>query len=166
MQRQRRLTKDPESPPRPGSTHAVALRLLGRRDHTIAEMRATLVDRGHAIDEVESVIDRLTSDSLLDDRRVAVAHVRRASQVKGRGRVRIERELAARGMSSEIVSEALSAMADEDEAAALERILVRKHVPAQLSMPERRRLFQQLMRRGFRADAIARALKMRTEEEA
>jgi SOS response regulatory protein OraA/RecX len=69
-------------------------------------------------------------------------------------------------MSSEIVSEALSAMADEDEAAALERILVRKHVPAQLSMPERRRLFQQLMRRGFRADAIARALKMRTEEEA
>ena len=70
MQHRRRQTKDPESPPRPGTTAAVALRLLARRDHTIAELRAALVDRGHAIDEVESAIDRFTSDGSLDDRRV------------------------------------------------------------------------------------------------
>lgn len=164
VQRRRRPTKDPESP-RPGSAHAVALRLLGRRDHTIAETRAALVDRGHAIDEVESVIDRLTSGGLLDDRRVALAHVRRALQVKGRGRLRIERELAARGMAPEIVNEAVSASAEEDEAAALERVLARKRVPSPLSMPERRRLFQQLLRRGFRADLIASVLKVRQEQE-
>jgi regulatory protein len=165
VQRRRRPTQDPESPPRPGSTVAIATRLLGRRDHTIAELRAALVDRGHAIDEVESAIDRFASDGSLNDRRVALAHVRRASQIKGRGRVRIERELAARGISSEIVGEALAAMADDDEVAALERILIRKRVPAVLGMPERRRLFQQLLRRGFRADLIARALKFRPDAD-
>ena len=164
MHRRRRQTTDHESPPKPGSTAAVALRLLGRRDHTIAELRAALVDRGHAIDEVESAIDGFTTDGALDDRRVALAHVRRASQIKGRGRLRIERELAARGIPSEIVSEALSSWADDDEAAALERILARKRLPPQLSMPERRRLFQQLLRRGFRADVIAKVLKMRQDE--
>jgi SOS response regulatory protein OraA/RecX len=128
-------------------------------------MRAALVDRGHAIDEVESVIDRLISGGSLDDRRAALAHLRRATQVKGRGRLRIERELAARGIAAEIVSDALSTWVDEDEAAALERILIRKRLPAHLAMPERRRLFQQLLRRGFRADVIAQVLKMRQEEE-
>ena len=50
----------------------------------------------------------------------------------------------------------------EDETAAIQSFLRRKRVPADLTVADRRRLFQQLMRRGFTADVIAQALKNRT----
>jgi SOS response regulatory protein OraA/RecX len=79
--------------------------------------------------------------------------------------VRIARELAARGITADIVDETVASLSDEEEASAVERLLVRKRLPARMSMPERRRLFQQLLRRGFRADVIAKVLRLRQDEE-
>jgi len=140
-----------------------ALRLLTRRDYTAAELRTRLLEKEHPEPDVAAAIAGLLRDGFVDDRRVAVAFVRVASTLKGRGRHRIERELEHRGVDKAIIREALAGLPAADEAAAIRRFLERRNLPARLSPAEHRRLFGQLMRRGFSADLIARAIKGNTE---
>ena len=120
-----------------------------------------MLTAGHDETEADEVVGALTADGTLDDRRVAAAHVRTAARVKARGRLRIARELEARGVERDLARELVREVSTEDEAAAIERLLVRKRVPATLSVIERRKLFAHLLRRGFPADAISQALRKR-----
>jgi regulatory protein len=136
-----------------------ALRLLTRREYTAAELRTKLLEREHAEPDVADAIAGLTRDGFVDDRRVAASFVRVAATVKGRGRHRIERELEHRGVDKALIREVLTALPAADEAASIRRFLARKKLPVRLSAAEHRRLFGQLMRRGFSADLIAKAIK-------
>jgi regulatory protein len=143
----------------------MALRLLMRRDYTSAELRDRLLDKGVTDADADDCVARLTADRTLDDRRVALAHVRTARDIKGRGRLRIERELIQRGIAPALAHEAVAILPGDDEQAQIARVLARKRLPARLSLAERRRLFQHLLRRGFPADAISKALRTRGDEE-
>jgi regulatory protein len=140
-------------------TRTTALRLLGRRELTRAELTIRLLERGFTEAEVEPVVGALVADRTVDDTRTAEAHVRRASRVKGRGRLRIRRELEARGIDRETVQAALSQISAADDVEAIRRFLDRKRLPARPSRRDRQRLFQQLVRRGFRPEAISQALE-------
>lgn len=141
-----------------------ALRLLTRRDYTAAELRTKLLEKEHPDAEVAAALDGLTRDGLVNDRRVAVSFVRVASSLKGRGRHRIERELEHRGVDKAIIREAMATLPAADETASIRRFLERKKLPARLSPAEHRRLFGQLMRRGFSADLIAKAIRGTDEQ--
>jgi regulatory protein len=132
-----------------------------RREYTAAELRARLRDRGYAEDITDDCIQRLTADGTLDDRRVAANHIRTARDIKTRGRLRIERELVARGIAPALARELLADVPKEDDQAQIARVLARKHLPERLSLAERRRIFQHLLRRGFPAGAISKALRQR-----
>ncbi|MEO8070001.1 MAG: regulatory protein RecX [Acidobacteriota bacterium] len=160
----RRRSRDAAPPPAPQTLWGAALRLLGRRDFTTHELTERLRQRGYVASDIEPAIVRLLAERLLDDARVAKAHVRTASRIKGRGRLRIERELQARGVPGSVARDALSDLAPDDELALIRRFVTRKHITATASPDERRRLFQQLLRRGFRSDAIARALRAPDDE--
>jgi regulatory protein len=140
---------------------AIALRLLTRRDYTAKELRTRLLDRELSEDEVNSVLADLTAEGIVDDRRVAESFVRVASTVKGRGRIRISRELEQRGVDRSTIRDALTRLPVEDETETLRKVLSRKRLPARLDPAEHRRLFAQLVRRGFSADLIAKALRSR-----
>ena len=155
MTRRRRDTP----PPDPGSSHLAALRLLGRRDYTSAELRSRLIEKRHDADEVEATIVRLRADGWLNDQRVALAHVRTAANLKGRGPLRIRRELEARGLDAATVRQSTETVSDEDVETAIRRFLSRKRLPSPIPLDQRQRLFQQLLRRGFPAAAIGKALK-------
>jgi len=142
-----------------GTPRAAALRLLGRRDYTVAELRQRLIARGFDAGETAQALDALVAEGLADDRRAAAAHIRTGTRIKGRGRHRLARELEARGIDPDLAERLLADLDPDDERAAVERILARKRSTARLSMADRRRLFQQLLRRGFPSDVIARALK-------
>jgi regulatory protein len=149
----------PADTPPPGSARIAALRLLGRRDYTASELRDKLLKRGYAPGEVADAVNTLTAEGLQNDERVATAHVRTASQIKGRGRLRIARELEARGIPRPLISRVMTTVAPDDERAAIAAILRRKRFPASPSVAERRRMFAHLMRRGYSPDAISRALR-------
>jgi regulatory protein len=136
-----------------------ALQLLGRRDYTAAELRERLIERDFPADDVAALLTALAADGLIDDRRVAAAHVRTAGRVKGRGRLRIVRELEARGIDRATAREAVADLTPEVEADAIKRIVERKAGGRHLSRDARRRLVQHLMRRGFSASAITAALE-------
>jgi regulatory protein len=146
------------------SVRGAAIRLLSRRDLTAAELRERLLDLEFSKDDIDDAIVRLRQERFLDDGRVAAAHVRTASQIKRRGRLRIRRELEARGIDSVTIAEAMSQVGDDDERATIQAFLTRRRVPVDLDHASRRRLFNQLLRRGFSSDAISKALRGRGDD--
>jgi regulatory protein len=151
----------PQSRPA-GALRLAALRLLGRRDYTTAELTARLIHRGYVPEEVAATVARLVADGSLDDRRAARNHVRIATHVKSRGRVRILGELRARGIDEALAREALADLPAENDRRAVERLLARHVAGAPLAPADRHRLFRKLLRRGFPADVIAAALDKST----
>jgi regulatory protein len=124
-----------------------------------AELTARLIDRGFLPDEVEAAVERLAESKSLDDRRAASAYVRTASRLKGRGRLRIQRELDARGFSRDVVREALAEIPPDGDLDAIRRFVDRKQRTLDGTPAGRRRLFNQLLRRGFSAAMISKVLK-------
>jgi SOS response regulatory protein OraA/RecX len=135
----------------------------------VAELRARLLDREHPAADVDAAIAHLLETRALDDERVARAYARTAATVKGRGRLRIMRELHAMGIAKEIVSAALAdVFGDLDERTLIARALQKKlrGRPRIASAAEHARLYQYLMRQGFSpAVSIAGLRKVGGREE-
>ena len=109
------------------SAYLDGLRLLARRELSVAGLRARLIDREHPAGEVEAALTQLLEAGALDDKRVALAHARTAAQVKGRGRLRVVRELHALGIARDVAAEAIGeAFGDLDERALITRALRKK----------------------------------------
>jgi regulatory protein len=147
------------------TARSAGLALVSRRDYSAAEITTKLKDKDYDADAIADAIEFLRVNRFLDDRRVAAAHVRTATAIKGRGRVRIARELAARGLAPEVIEDAMRAVEPESERAAIQKILSRKRWPATPTRSERDRMFRHLFARGFPADLISKALGRRQDDE-
>jgi regulatory protein len=144
------------------SAYTDALGLLARRELSEKELRDRLVNRDHSADEIDRVVKHLLETKSLDDGRVARAYARTAANVKGRGRLRVMRELTAMGIARDVVSEALAEVfADVDERALIAKALQKKMRgrPRIANAAEHARLYQFLMRQGFTPAGIAAALR-------
>jgi len=138
------------------------LRMLAMRELSVAQLRARLLEREHGAEEVEAAIDHLLSTRALDDERVARAYAQTAVKVKGRGRLRVQRELHEMGITRDVAAAALAEIYGElDErrliAAALNKKLRGKRTID--SPAEYARLYQFLMRQGFSPAGVADALR-------
>lgn len=139
-----------------------ALHMLGRRELSVTQLRARLLDREHNREDVDRAIDLLIENRALDDVRVAGAYVRTALKVKGRGRLRIQRELQMIGIAKEVAAEALAeAFGEVDERALIAKALQKKLRGNQkiTSPAEYARVFQFLMRQGFSPAAVTAVLR-------
>lgn len=144
------------------SAYADGLRMLARRELSVEGVRARLLHREHPREAVETAIVQLIDSGALDDRRVARAYARTAVNVKGRGRLRVLRELAAMGIAKDVASEAVGEVfGDTDERALIGKAIQKKmRGTMRLATPQdRARLYQYLMRQGFTPGAIAAALR-------
>jgi regulatory protein len=155
----RRRSRDSEDKP---SAYLDGLRLLGRRELSVRELRDRLLDREHAREDVDLAIARRLETQALDDSRVARAYARTAARVKGRGRLRVLRELHAMGIAKDTATEAVAdVFGDVDErsliAKALQKKMRGRTRPA--SAAEHARLYQYLMRQGFTPGGISAALR-------
>lgn len=145
-----------------------ALNILGRRENTRAQLRRKLLQRQFEAADVDRVLDDLTAAGFLDDARAAKTFARHASHIKGQGRMRIARELAAKGVDPDIVAETLDAQIDPaEEAERLTAALDKRARGRDLSdRRESSKVWQALVRQGFSPDAVSRALRARgTREE-
>lgn len=139
-----------------------ALQLLGRRELSERQLRERLRAREHGDDDVDRAIALLIENRALDDRRVAAAYVRTALKVKGRGRLRIQRELEMMGIAKDVAGEALAdAFGDVDERALIAKALQKKlrGRPKIASPAEFARVYQFLMRQGFSPAAVSAVLR-------
>jgi SOS response regulatory protein OraA/RecX len=126
-----------------------ALKLLQRRDYTIAELRSRLVAKFGAAPE--DVIQQLIQKNFLNDRRFAENYV---AKRKDRGEMTLRNEMTARGIAADMVNEVL----EEAEWPSLREAMAAKMKIWQLSGPlqshDAARLFRALLRLGYDEDAI------------
>ena len=162
------LAADPQR-----SAYLDALHLLSRRALSIAECRERLLAREHAADTIDQAITHLLDTGGLDDKRLALAHARTAVEIKGRGRLRVVRELQARGVDKEVAAEAVAdVFGEKDERSLVARALQKKLRTGSrpeskpVDAAERARLYQYLMRQGFTPAVVIDALrKLRHHED-
>ena len=155
--------------PKPGSEPAeqdpveVGLRLLGRREHSRAELSAKLAARGFEAADVERALDRLQAMGALDESRFAEQFINMRLR-QGYGPARIRSELSQRGVDAGAFDVQLAAAEEANDdahwAARAEETRRRRFgagVPNEYA--ERARQARFLERRGFSAAHIARVLR-------
>ncbi|HYR90149.1 MAG TPA: RecX family transcriptional regulator [Terriglobia bacterium] len=126
-----------------------ALKVLQRRDHTVAQLSQKLEAKFGSVPE--DVIARLLQKKFLDDRRFAENYVARR---RNRGTTILREELAARGIPPTLAEEILSSAG----APSLKDVLAAKMNDWKLRRPlqsrDAARLFRALTRLGYEEDAI------------
>ena len=147
------------------SAYSDALRMLARRELSVAQVRARLAEREYPAEQIDAAIAHLLETGALDDARVAKAYARTASGVKGRGRLRVQRELVEMGIGRDVAAQAIAEVfGDLDERALIDKAIKKKlrmtaGPSRRLSLQERGRLYQFLMRQGFTPAAVSAALR-------
>ena len=157
-----------------------ALRLLGARPRSVADLRARLRRAGAPPDAVASVIVDLTADGYLDDLEFARTWVRGRLATRVCGMLRLRSELREKGVAAALIEQAIREVYGEEEAAVMPEAATRPEVLRETGEERRaralaerrlrgyahlawevkvRRLAGLLQRRGFAAPTIARVLR-------
>ena len=154
-------------PPDPSAIHEVALRMLGRRALSPAEVRERLERRGFAPSVVRVEVARLERAGLVDE--LALARSVCQAQIRaGRGRRAMVGALRRRLVGREAAAQALDEVMEGDESAALAaafaRVAVRHRFWRRLP-EERQKVVRHLLARGFSLDQVRRAMHQPRFEE-
>jgi regulatory protein len=140
------------------AAYRTALRSIERRSFARADLGRRLLRKGHAHEAVEAALARAAEQGLLDDSAFAVNYVETRS-ARGRGPLRLTRDLLAMGVERGIVDRAVAAHLRESEgngdiplALASKRVAQLRDLPRQV---KRRRVLAYLARRGFRGREVS-----------
>ncbi len=144
------------------SAYLAGLQLLARRELSEAQIRQRLTRRGYQSEDIDTAVARLRDERALDDRRVATAIARTETRVRGRGRLRVKRQIEAAGISGTLAQEAIDEVfADLDSDALLNAALERRLRGRTTIADDRefQRLFRYLAAQGFESDRVLAALR-------
>jgi regulatory protein len=141
----------------PDEAFELAVKALGRRERSVAELSRWLTERGVDTEEVEDVVARLEELGELDDARFARRYAEDKRELAGWGAERIRATLLERGVPPEYIEAALAADdAPESERAAA--LLVRRG-EALRSEADRGRAIGYLTRKGYTYEVAHEAIR-------
>lgn len=145
-----------------------ALRVLGYRMRSVAEMQARLQRKQFPPPVIARTLAKLHRLQLLDDQEFARAWVE--SRAASRGTARLKQELRQKGIARDVAEEIMASRSLDEERAAAWRIATRATHGKQVSdRPTLLRIHQALLRRGFSYDTIkqvcARLAQCETSDE-
>jgi regulatory protein len=134
------------------AAYRTALRSIERRSFARADLGRRLLRKGHAHEAVEAALARAAEHGLLDDAAFAANYVETRS-ARGRGPLRLSRDLMAMGVERNIIDRAVAAHVRESEGSSDVPLTLASKRAAQLrDLPRhvrRRRVLAYLARRGF-----------------
>jgi regulatory protein len=138
------------------------LRALERRSFARADLGRRLRRKGHAPEAVDGALERAAEMRLLDDGAFAVNYVETRSG-RGRGPLRLTRDLLAMGVDRRLIDRALAAhAADGVDRAGLPLSLATKRAAQLGDLPrevKRRRVLAYLARRGFAGHEVGEIVR-------
>lgn len=137
------------------SLKARALAILARREAGREELRRKLAPHAADAAELDTLLDELTAQGWQSDRRFAEMWVNGKS--RKHGRLRLQQDLAARGVARETAAAFLPDA--EAELANAVAVLRKKFKTAPADAAERAKQMRFLAYRGFAADTVQRALR-------
>jgi regulatory protein len=131
------------------------------RDRTVAELRAFLERRGVRAVAVDAAIEVLSGVGYLDDARYARRFAEDRRALQSWGRERIAGDLERRGVSRELIEEALADRGREAELASATTLLRERFPGAPMDDRERDRAWRVLVRRGYDPELAYEAVRAR-----
>jgi regulatory protein len=132
-----------------------ALRLLGSREHSRAELERKLAPREEEPGQLRRVLDELQAKGFINEQRVLESVLHRRSAALGAARIR--QELQGKGLEVDKIAEAVASLqATEVERA--RQVWRKKFGVTASDRTERGRQARFLASRGFSPDAVLRAL--------
>ena len=135
-----------------------ALHLLERMDRTEQQLREKLLSSEYPLQCIEDAIAYVKSFHYLDDSRYAETFTRYSKEKLSRQQ--IKQKLMTKGVSRDIIDYAVESEYDVDESEHIRRLLEKKHYDSEsCDEGEFRRMYQYLLRRGFRSNDILREMK-------
>jgi len=140
---------------------AKALGAIGRKERSVAEMREWLAVREVEEDEIDRVVNFLIENEALDDSKYAFAFTSDKRELAGWGRTRIRETLLKRGISRDLIEQALAEDEGQSEVDRAEKVLDEKG--ADLSDDRgRSRALGLLARRGYSSEEAYAAIRRKS----
>jgi regulatory protein len=143
----------------------VLLHQLARSAKSTAQLRKILEQREISSEIAEKVLERFTEVGLIDDAAFAETIVNSRRNYKGLAKSAIKRELNEKGVSQELVEEAISAITAEDDFESAKQLATRRF--SQMAHLEKdvrtRRLAGYLQRKGYASSSVFAAIKFAEE---
>jgi regulatory protein len=134
-------------------------RHLGRREHSVAELRTRLQRAGLGPGVIEEALAIVIEQGYLNDERYARLLVEDRRNIDGWGAQRIRARLEAAGIDAELIDETLAGADHASELAAAAALLERRCPGALTNDRERQRAFAVLMRLGFDSEVAYDAIR-------
>lgn len=144
-----------------------ALNSLDYRDHSEKEIRAKLM-RKHGAEYVDEAVEKLIELDLINDRRYAENYARELFEHKKFGKIRIKSELIAKGIASDIASETVNSLFEDEEPDNIQRIvdiIEKKYYNRMNDEVGRKKVFSALQRMGYTFSDIREAMSEFSEDE-
>lgn len=139
-----------------------ALRLLSQREHSRTELERKLASHEEVPGELAKALDELQARDFINDGRAVDSWVnRRASKL---GAARVKQELSAKGLSGEVVAEAIQALRETELGRAQDVWRKKFGSPAQ-DPQARARQMRFLLTRGFSAEVVRRVVQGGSPDE-
>lgn len=139
-----------------------ALAALSRRERTVEELRAWLLERDHSVEVVEEALAELLELGELDDERFALAFAADKRDLAGWGAERIAAALLSRGLGHDLIERACAEGREAQVQRAAEQLARRGEAVA--DDRGRARALSFLTRRGFDYELAYDAIRLRERE--
>lgn len=137
-----------------------AIKLLSYRWRAEKEIKDKMREKGYEVDIIDSTIDYLYDQNLLNDKRFAETFTRDKMNFNKWGSYKIKQELYTKGISRNVVDEVLEEYGDDEYERALE--LARKKITSYKN-DDRNAIYRKLggflQRKGYSYDCVSRILK-------
>ena len=141
-----------------------AVKALGRRTRTVAELKRLMRSRvepgesGEA--KIDQIIARLKAQRYLNDTSYATSYARLRQENQSFGKRRVRQDLVQKGVHAEVIAKTLdAAYGDVNEEELARKHLERKRVQKPSNEKEAARVMRMLVRAGFSTGVIFRILK-------
>lgn len=139
-----------------------AMHLLEQQERTEKQLRDKLAQGGYPEQCINQAIDYVKSYHYVDDYRYAIVYIRYHQEKESRQK--LTQKLMMRGISRELIQQALEEEFVADECAQIKELLrKRRYDPDNADEATRRKTAQFLMRKGFKSRDIFRVMRMEEE---
>ena len=130
-------------------------RLCSRREYCVSDIRTKLMKEleGDA-QKVETALNKLKEEKYVDDLRYATAYARDKAAISGWGATKIRYMLSAKGVSKEVVSEALNEVDETKASSRLEKLLENKYKSLKEDPQWKIKLLRFALGRGYSYDEV------------
>ena len=139
-----------------------AMHILEQMDRTEHQLREKLAKGEYPQECIDSAVEYVKKYRYLDDERFASSYVRYHQEKLSRQQLSVK--LSQKGVSKDIIAEALEMEYESDDGEKIRNLLSKRHFdPDNTDRHENNKIYQYILRRGFKSSDILKEMRVFSE---